>query len=147
MEHALSCAKGGFPTIRHNEIQDLTASLLTKVCNKVCVEPQLQPVTSNQLNGASANRQNGARLDVSANGVWGGRFQKTYLDVHVRVFNPLSPSTETRHQLPHSESTNWRKSELTSNEYKISIHIWWVDGQGPSHTEAQEHHGMQTCKA
>ena len=26
-EHALSCAKGGFPTIRHNEIRDLTADL------------------------------------------------------------------------------------------------------------------------
>ena len=31
--------------------------------------------------GASANKQDGARLDVSANGVWGGRHQKTYFDV------------------------------------------------------------------
>ena len=35
-------------------------------------------------------------LDVSANGVWGGRFQKTYLDA--RVFNPLAPSN--RNQAP-----------------------------------------------
>ena len=94
MEHALSCAKGGFPTIRHNEMQDFTASLLTEICDKVCVEPQLQPVTSDQLNGASANRQNGARLDVSANGVWGGRFQKTYLDVHV-THSPPQPKPGT----------------------------------------------------
>ena len=32
MEHALSCAKGGFPIVRHNEIRDLTADLLTEVC-------------------------------------------------------------------------------------------------------------------
>ena len=32
---ALSCAKGGFPTIRHNEIRNLTASLLTEVCSNV----------------------------------------------------------------------------------------------------------------
>ena len=44
-------------------------------------------MTPDQLDGASANSHDGARLDVSANRVWGGRFQKTYFDV--RVFNPL----------------------------------------------------------
>ncbi len=34
------------------------------------------------------NSQPGARLDIAANGFWGGRFQKTYLDV--RVFNSQS---------------------------------------------------------
>jgi len=62
VEHALSCAKGGFPSLRHNEIRDITASLLTEVCCEVCVEPELQPVTTDQLNGASANSQDGARL-------------------------------------------------------------------------------------
>ena len=76
VEHALSCAKGGFPTLRHNEIRDLTAALLTEVCNDVCVEPELQPVLPQQLTGATANGQDGARLDISANGVWGGRFEK-----------------------------------------------------------------------
>ena len=94
VEHALSCAKGGFPSIRHNEVRDITATLLTEVCHDVCVEPDLQPVTTDQLNGASANRQDGARLDISANGVWGGRFEKTYFDV--RVLNPLAP-TNSRH--------------------------------------------------
>ena len=87
VEHALSCSKGGFPSLRHNEIRDITASLLTEVCSEVCIEPDLQPVTPDQLDGASANSHDGARLDVSANRVWGGRFQKTYFDV--RVFNPL----------------------------------------------------------
>lgn len=72
VEHALSCAKGGFPSIRHNEIRDLTANLLTEVCNEVCIEPNLQPTTSDQLSGATANSLDGARLDISANGVWGG---------------------------------------------------------------------------
>ena len=47
-------------------------------------------VTANQLNGASANRQVGARLDISANGVWSGRFEKTYFDM--RVLNSLAPT-------------------------------------------------------
>ena len=54
VQHALSSAKGGFPSLRHNEIQDITASQLTEVSNEVCVEPELQPVTSDQLSGASA---------------------------------------------------------------------------------------------
>ena len=79
VEHALSCAKGGFPTLRHNEIRDITASLLTEVCSEVCVEPNLQPVSADQLNGASANSQENARLDISANGVWGGKILKNIL--------------------------------------------------------------------
>ena len=73
VEHALSCARGGFPTIRHNEIRDTTAKLLSEVCHDVCLEPDLQPVAPSQLDGATANRQDGARLDISANGVWGGK--------------------------------------------------------------------------
>lgn len=94
VEHALSCAKGGFPTIRHNEIRDLTANLLTEVCKDVCIEPDLQPVTKEHLSEATANSQDGARLDISANGVWGGRFEKTYFDV--RVFNPHAPSNKNQ---------------------------------------------------
>ena len=80
VDHALSCAKGGFPAhiYRHNKIRDITASLLTEVCSDVRVEPDLQPVVPNQLDGVSANSQDSARLDLSANGVWGGRYEKTF---------------------------------------------------------------------
>ncbi len=90
VEHAFSCAKGGFPILRHNEIRDLTASLLTEVCHDVRVEPELQPLTGESFIYATAKVQDGARLDISANGVWGGHFEKTYFDV--RVFNPIAPS-------------------------------------------------------
>ncbi len=76
LEHALSCAKGGFPTLRHNEIRDTTASLLTEVCSEVCVEPNLQPVSADQLNGASANSQEGALQDWTYRpSVWGADFK------------------------------------------------------------------------
>ena len=70
----------------------------------MCIEPNLQPVTPEQLSGATANTQDGARLDVSANGVWGGRHEKTYFDV--RVFNPHAPSNRSQ-SLP----TCYRKHE------------------------------------
>ena len=89
-EHALSCPKGRFPSIRHNEVRDLTATLLTEICHDVRVEPDLQPITGEVMIGSSSITQDGARLDIVANGFWGGRFEKTYFDV--RVFNPHAPS-------------------------------------------------------
>ena len=41
VEHSLSCPKGGFPTIRHNEIRDLFAELIRDVCPNVETEPTL----------------------------------------------------------------------------------------------------------
>ena len=70
--HALSCPKGGFPSIRHTEIRDLTANLLTEVCNDVCIEPELLPIDGEVFTGASSYSQDGARLDITANGFWGG---------------------------------------------------------------------------
>ena len=93
VEHALSCPKGGFPSIRHNEIQDLTANLMSEVCNDVSVEPHLQPITSEQLSGVSANTQDGARLDIAANGLWGSRYERTFFDVRVSTHMPPQITT------------------------------------------------------
>ena len=60
--HALSCLKGGYPSIRNNEIRDLTADLLSSVS----IEPHLQPIGGEVLTGSSAI------LEDSANGFWGG---------------------------------------------------------------------------
>ena len=42
------------------------------------------------LSGRTAITTDGARLDIAANGFWGGRYERTFLDV--RVFNPYAPS-------------------------------------------------------
>ena len=78
MEHALSCAKGGYPSIRHNGIRDFTAHLLTEVCHNVAVEPHLQPLSGEMISGASSITQDGARLDVAADGFWGSRFERAF---------------------------------------------------------------------
>ena len=68
VQHVLSCPRGGFPIIRHNELRDLTAHLLTEVCHDVKTEPDLQPLTGKTLNHTSANSSDGARLDIAVNG-------------------------------------------------------------------------------
>ena len=37
--HALTCKTGGFPAVRHNEVRDIMATLLTEVCHGVTTDP------------------------------------------------------------------------------------------------------------
>ena len=104
VEHALSCPMGRFPIVRHNEVRDLTAKLMSEVYHDVCIEPILQPITGEALSGASAITEDGARLDVAANGFWGGCFD-------VKVFNPHAPSNRQplsschrKHERKHQET-------------------------------------------
>ena len=47
--HALSCGRGGFVIMRHDEIRDITASMLNEICKDVEIEPRLQPITGEQM--------------------------------------------------------------------------------------------------
>ena len=63
---ALSCTKGGFIIVHHNEIIIIGTSLqilLTEVRKDVSIEPELQPVQPQQLYGATASTQDGVHLD------------------------------------------------------------------------------------
>ena len=51
IEHAFSCSIEEFPTIRHNELHDIPAALLSE--------------------SETANVEDGACLDVSAESFWG----------------------------------------------------------------------------
>ena len=70
VEHALSCQRGGFIHIRHNELRDFAAELLSEVCKDVSIEPMLTPLTGERFSYNSANVEDHARLDVAARGVW-----------------------------------------------------------------------------
>ena len=55
------------------------------------MEPELQPVSNpDTLSHATANSQEGARLDIVMNGFWGGRSERCFVDVG--VFNPYAQS-------------------------------------------------------
>ena len=118
VEHALSCPKGAFPTIRHNEIRDLTANLLTEVCHDVLVEPDLQPITREALSGAMSNTQDGARLDIAANGVWGGRFERTMYGYSIHM---LPPTDTHRCQHATGNTRGLRNAPMSSASEKLSM--------------------------
>ena len=89
VDHAMCCHKGGFPTLRHNEIRDMSANLLREVCPNTCTKPGLQPLNSETFQLRTANTDNEARVDIRAEGFWTSA-QVAFFDI--RVFHPSAPS-------------------------------------------------------
>ena len=69
----MSYPHGGFPIMRHNELRDVTANLLSEVCRGVGIEPTLQPLANETLRYCTANKEEGARLDIVAEDFWSHR--------------------------------------------------------------------------
>ena len=72
--------------MRHNEIRDTFATLISKVCFDVEIEPKLQSLQGESFVNNSTTIVEDARVDVKANGLWGSRLSRTFFDV--KVFNP-----------------------------------------------------------
>ena len=53
--HALNCKKCDFVTIRHNNLRDFKADMLSKIVNDVETEPKLQLVRGEIIEGLSRN--------------------------------------------------------------------------------------------
>ena len=64
--HAMICPMGGFPTIRHNELCDITASLLSEMFHNISTEPSLQPLNGESMTHRRAITTDDARLDNCA---------------------------------------------------------------------------------
>ena len=70
---------------RHNELRDITAELMSKIYHNVSTEPPLQPITDERLVHRTANREDGARLDVAADSFGGNVIQTTYIYRHKSI--------------------------------------------------------------
>ena len=113
VQHAFSCPCGGFPSIHHNELHNLTAEVLSEVCSGVSIESALQPLDSEPLRYATANREDGARLDVVAQDFWGPNRQHVFFDI--RVFNPFA-SSYSRSPLSRCYVTNEQEKRRAYDE-------------------------------
>ena len=67
-DHAMICRHGGLTFVRHNDLRDTTAELLSNVCTNVAIEPPLQSLSGEELTPRSANCQDDARADIHARG-------------------------------------------------------------------------------
>ncbi len=90
VNHTLICKKGGYVSMRHNNIRDLNAELQREVCRDVVIEPALIPLDNEQITGTDADQ---AAPDVSSRGLW-STFERTFFDVCVT--HPNSPTYENK---------------------------------------------------
>ena len=90
IDHCISCPKGGFTSLRHNDVSDLTAMMMSEVWSNVLTKPNLQPLYGKAVRFWTANFDSNARFEIAVNGFWGGRFEHSFFDVI--VFNPVAPS-------------------------------------------------------
>ncbi len=86
VDHTLICMKGGYVSMRHNNLRDLNGNLQREVCRDVVLEPQLIQLANEEVSGTQADR---AAPDISSRGLW-STFERTFYDV--RVFHPNSSS-------------------------------------------------------
>ena len=45
IQQSMSCKKGGFIHLRHNDLRGLTANMISEVCKDTEVEPKLTPLS------------------------------------------------------------------------------------------------------
>ena len=117
LQHALSCKKGGFVSLRHNELRNIIALMLKTVCKDVLVEPALQPLSGERLHETTAITGDEARLDVHARGFW-QTGQSAFFDI--RVFNPLA-KRHVGQNLNKCFESNEREKKRAYNERVLEI--------------------------
>ncbi len=67
--------------MRHNDIRDLTANLLGRICNYVETEPMLQPKRGETMSRSTINGYK-VRLDIRARSFWRPG-QSAFFDIFV----------------------------------------------------------------
>ena len=119
IDHALSCKKGGFLSLRHNQVRNLTANLLIEVCHDVCVKPQLLQLSGENPNEKMTIRSDEARVDVAVRSFW-VTGQMVFFDL--RVFSPIAKfyinmDTSKAHQLNKKEKKKNYNERLLEVEH------------------------------
>ena len=108
VQHAMSCKRGGFATIRHNDLRDLAADLLSNVYKDVEIEPKLLPVTGENCSNRTANLLTEAIFDIRSRGFW-VRGQEDYFNnaTHKMRKRKRSSTTTGFYKLSTETSPRW----------------------------------------
>ena len=102
--------------MRHNEIRDSFATLMSEVCFDIEIEPKPQSFQGENFVNISTTTDEDARLDVKANGLWGSRFSRTFFDV--KVFNPHAKTSRRLLKDAYKYHESLENSTTNSEFYK-----------------------------
>ena len=71
VQYAMSCRKGGFVTLRHNEVRHITTTLLSDICKDVKFEPSFLILNwEEQTVRKTAKTNDEVRFDICARSFW-----------------------------------------------------------------------------
>ena len=70
IQNSVSCRKGGFLNIRHNDLQDLTANMMSEVCKDTKIKSKLTPLSGEELQCRASNSSNEARVGIRTRDFW-----------------------------------------------------------------------------
>ena len=112
IQHSISWKKSGFIYIRHNDLRDLTANIMSEVCKDTEIEPKLTPLSGVELQGRTSNNPNKARIDIRTRCFW-EREQQAFFSL--RVFDPCFKSLQQSHVM------NEQEKKQTYNERSLQI--------------------------
>ena len=106
--HAFDCKVGGYRIIQHNEVRDLLATSLREAgYASTEIEPKLQPLTGEEFELKSANKEDDARSDVKCTGFWRAA-RHAYFDI--KLVSPLARSYA--HKSPKSLFNHAEKEKI-----------------------------------
>ena len=103
MTHALNWRTGGFVTSRHNRLREFETQLLTELYNDVEIEPPLQPLEREIINGLTG--VNG-KPDIYARGFW-----RQVQNVFFEVRNTNTNAESQRHLTSEKVLTKHEREE------------------------------------
>ena len=111
VKHGMSCKKGGFVTLQHKKVRDITATLLSDVCKDIELEPSLLT-----LNGEEQTMRKTAKTKDE---VWLGIFAKSFWVSGPKAFfwqKVFNPNTRK-----YSKQTLTQCYSLNENEKKTPL--------------------------
>ena len=83
------------------------------------MEPELHPLSGESLKNRMANTEDHARLDIAANGLWDGRYERNFVDV--RVFNPHAPTNKHTYFSLHTELTKNEEESISTESAPVVL--------------------------
>lgn len=117
--------KGGFVYQRHNNVRDMIVIALGETCDDVQDEPQLQPLTGENLR-TNANARDNARLDTSVRDFWRGG-QHAFFNVGVlnsfaqNHLNSTLPTSLTSNEKPRKRQYNQHVIETEHGSFILLV--------------------------
>ena len=126
IDFAMSCKKGRHFAHRHDSIRNLLAEKLQKVCQDVCIEPQLQPHTGESCNSkqimfcTSWGSARSVRLVVKARYYWAISVVNFFEAEVPRSYNEKEIEMKTRFSISSCFFFSRRSRQWSRDFFKVN---------------------------